>query len=40
MKPYFDAFQSDEWDVLSTIYNILKIDTCLELNKIGMIDYS
>lgn len=40
MKPYFDAFQSDDWKVLDTIYNILKIDTCLELNKIGMIDYS
>ena len=40
IKPYFDAFQSDDWKVLDTIYNILKIDTCLELNKIGMIDYS
>lgn len=40
IKPYFDAFQSDDWNVLDTIYNILKIDTCLELNKIGMIDYS
>ena len=40
IKPYFGAFQSDDWNVLDTIYNILKIDTCLELNKIGMIDYS
>lgn len=40
IKPYFGAFQSDDWNVPDTIYNILKIDTCLELNKIGMIDYS
>lgn len=40
IKTYFGAFQSDDWNVLDTIYNILKIDTCLELNKIGMIDYS
>ncbi len=39
LKPYFDAFQKDEWDVADIIYTILKVDTVLELNKIGMIEY-
>lgn len=40
MKPYFDLFcETETWDVKELIFNILKVDTVLELCKIGMIDY-
>lgn len=39
LKPYFDFFQLPRWDATTLIYTILKIDTLLELGKIGMIDY-
>lgn len=39
LKPYFEFFQSPRWDATALIYTILKIDTLLELGKIGMINY-
>ena len=39
MKPYFDFFQKKEWNVKDMVFTILKVDTVLELQKIGMIDY-
>lgn len=39
LKPYFDFFQQDTWDAKELLFTILKIDTVLELGKIGMIDY-
>lgn len=39
LKPYFEAFQKDEWSVQDIIYTILKVDAVLELDKIGMIEY-
>ena len=39
LKPYFEFFQASRWDASALIYTILKIDTLLELGKIGMINY-
>ena len=39
LKPYFDFFQHDTWDAKELLFTILKVDTVLELGKIGMIDY-
>lgn len=35
---YFDFFEKDTWDVEELVFRILKIDTVLEMSKIGMID--
>ena len=40
MKPYFDYFHKDKWDVKDLVFTILKVDTALEMSKIGMIDYN
>ena len=40
MKPYFDYFHKDKWDVKDLVFTILKVDTALEVSKIGMIDYN
>lgn len=39
MKSYFNFFQNEKWELKELIYTILKVDTILELNKIGMINY-
>lgn len=36
---YFDFFRKEDWGVEELVLTILKVDTVLELSKIGMIDY-
>ena len=36
---YFKLMNDDKWDVKDLLYTILKVDTVLEISKIGMIDY-